>query len=671
MVAAARNTGAVIKALGETQNLFHRILAASALVLIADIAWATGPGFKADFVFTGSTLDKAWQTKGAANWAAHDGEIIGTPTAAPGGWLILDKSFQNVVTYANVYCPPGCEAGFLYRAEKTPGGGLKGIYVSVSEKDYGPYAVELDASGNETSRSPLASAVAQGIVGTVNLATAVPHVLPLPPELGLPDTLQEPTGEFKPGQWNTLQVLLHDDNVFPNYNGGNLGFLTHKGSFPRLTKESDGRYGPIAIYVGGTKPVEVKDFRWKDISKRTESPEVTSPNFKKIVLDDWYFGWTTAVADVNHDGFPDVIAGPYYYVGPNFTERHEIYSAEAFNPMTQYPIPAMVSLVYDFTGDGWPDVLMMSGNAGNGIGTLYVNPRGENRYWDHYVVLPKVGNEETLLKDIDGDGKPEIIHSLNNRLVYSKPDPANPTGPWITTNVSEPGPWGAGIGHGLGVGDINGDGRMDFINCYGWWEQPEHIDGKTPWKYHPAAFGRWGATQGGAGGAELAVYDVNGDGLMDVVGPVEGHGYGLAWWEQKRGNDGTISFVTHMIMDNFLTKNAGDVTFTEPHAAAFADMDGDGIPDMITGKRSMSHFAYSLYQDPDPFGEPVLYVYKVRRNKNAPGGAEFVPELVHNRSGVGSHIVVEDLNGDGRPDIVTSGVFGTFVFLNEEKSAKK
>ena len=423
------------------------------------------------------------------------------------------------------------------------------------------------------------------------------------------------------------------------------------------------------MYVGGTKPVEIKDFRYKDVSKRSESPEVTSPHFKKIQLDNWYFGWTAGVADANHDGIPDVFAGPYYYLGPNFTERHEIYSAQAFNPMTQYPIPAMVGLVYDFTGDGWPDLLQMSGNAGNGIGTLYVNPKGEERYWDHYVVIPKIGNEETLLKDIDGDGKPEVIHSLNNQLVYSKPDPANPTAPWITTVVSEPGPWGASIGHGLGVGDINGDGRMDFINAYGWWEQP--AKGSTgPWKHHPQAFGRWGATQGGAGGAELAVYDVNGDGLMDVVGPVEGHGYGLAWWEQKRDKAGNITFVTHMIMDNFLTKNAGDVTFTEPHAAAFADIDGDGIPDMITGKRAMSHFGYSLYQDPDPFGDAVLYVYKGHRDKNLPGGVEFVPELVHNRSGVGSHLVVQDLNGDGKPDIVTSGVYGTFVFLNQESTSK-
>lgn len=63
------------------------------------------------------------------------------------------------------------------------------------------------------------------------------------------------------------------------------------------------------------------------------------------------------------------------------------------------------------------------------------------------------------------------------------------------------------------------------------------------------------------------------------------HGFGLAWYEQKRDNKGNISFVTHMIMDDFATQNAGGLTFTELHGATCADMDGDGIPDFITGKR--------------------------------------------------------------------------------------
>ena len=98
-------------------------------------------------------------------------------------------------------------------------------------------------------------------------------------------------------------------------------------------------------------------------------------------------------------------------------------------------------------------------------------------------------------------------------------------------------------------------------------------------------------------------------------------------------------------MTDFSTKNAGGVTFSQLHGATYADVDGDGMQDFITGKRFWSHL--DTFIDPDPYGAPVLYVYRTVRNPKAPGGAEFVPELVHNRSGVGSHLSVVDLNKDG------------------------
>jgi Domain of Unknown Function (DUF1080)/FG-GAP-like repeat len=660
-------------------------IAALLAVLILPVSGA-GPTFRADYRFAGSSLT-AFKSIGQADWKVQNGEIVGTPKDASGGWLLLDgKAFQDLGLYANVKCTAGCKGGILMRAEKTADGGMKGLLMSLTEDDVVSYRVTIDAQGKEIAREALQPAAAGGGGrgagggggGGGGRAAGAPGggaapqpgatrgggpAPALPPEIAaqLPKNLAErPTGTFVPGGYNEVEILLTENSVRPKFNGGSLG----RGGTPQRAvpdADADG-FGQIGLYVGGTGELRVKDLMYKDLLVRTWGSEESGKNFKAIPVDPHYYSWTAAAGDFNHDKVMDVAAGPYLYLGPDYRIARQIYTPKSFNPTAEYPIPSMVNLAHDFTGDGWIDLLVMSGNAGNGTGTLYVNPQNASRLWTKHVVLQPVGNEETLMKDIDGDGRPDIIHAGNNTLRYSHPDPANPTGAWITKTISEPGPWGVNIGHGLGVGDINGDGRMDYINCYGWWEQPP--PGNTGlWTMHPQAFGRWGASQGGAGGAEIAVYDVNGDGLNDVVTAMEGHGFGLGWYEQKRA-PGKISFVEHTIMGDFMTKNAGDVTFTEPHATAFADLDGDGLLDMVTGKRYMSHFGYT---DPDPWGEPVLYLYRLVRNKQAPGGAEFVPELVHNRSGVGSHFVITDMNGDGMPDIVSSTNLGTFVFQNLRK----
>ena len=657
------------------------IVAVTALGMFASMALATGPTFRADYRFPGSSL-AGFKSLGAAEWKVQNGAIVGTPTSPGGGWLLLDgKAFQDTQIYANIACTGGCRAGILMRAEKTPDGGIKGILMSVTENDLIPYMVEFDRSGKELSRVALpahSESAAESETSRMSARTAAMNrnlrinagpPPPLSPELAAQypkdsHLAERPAGAYVSGQANDVEVLLSENSVQLKLNGGSLGSRNGR-DIPDADKDG---YGQVGFYVGGTGEVQIKDFMYKDILNHTWAPDVTSKNFKEVRVDPHYYSWSAAVADFNHDGIPDIAAGPFYYLGPDYTVGKQIYTPVSFNPTSEWPIPAMINIAYDFTGDGWPDILQITGNAGNGIGYLYVNPRGESRHWKKYMTILPVGNEETLFLDIDGDGRPDLIHAGDNRLRYStfdpkKWDPEHPTAMWTTHDVSEPGLWGVNIGHGLGVADINGDGRMDFLNAYGWWEQPPPGT-PGPWKMHPVAFGRWGASQGGAGGAQLCGYDVNGDGLIDVVGPMEGHGFGLAWWEQKRDKNNNISFVQHVIMDNFVTKNAGGVIFTEPHAATCADMDGDGIPDIVTGKRYMSHFGYS---DPDPWSAPVLYVFHTVRDKNAPGGARFVPELVNSRSGVGSHFVLTDVNGDGMPDIVTSENLGTFVFLNLNK----
>jgi hypothetical protein len=318
----------------------------------------------------------------------------------------------------------------------------------------------------------------------------------------------------------------------------------------------------------------------------------------------------------------------------------------------------MVNFTHDFTGDGWPDILTSEMQGGRPL-DLHVNPKGEARIWDRHRVLPTVSTEIVLMRDIDEDGKVEMIFGGGGVYSWARPDPANPTAAWTSNHISTKGQTVSG--HGIGLGDVNGDGKKDLVVPSGWYEQPAQGITGTPWTFHAVAFFE-GMTAFGLGGGEVGVYDINGDGLTDIL-MGSAHNWGLYWWEQKRAADGTRSFARHMIFDNFSTKNTAGVVFSEGHASRIADMNGDKIPDYISGKRYWSHL--ENYGGPDPYGPAVLYVYRTVRNKSAPGGAEFVPELVHNRSGVGSAFEVMDLNKDGRLDIAVAGAYGTHVFLSK------
>ena len=616
----------------------------------------TGLSFVPDFTFKGSSLT-GWNSIGGANWRAENGEIIGSASSA-GGWLVSNKSFQDVIFNTLFKITGNTEAGILLRAEESAEG-IKGILISVKDGEaVTAYRITLDIQGKELKREKL-----RPVPG----GTIIRFAPPLPPNAnrggagggqgrggggtGPALPIQRPQTAYRPGEWNQLEAVL-DVNIMRAY--------LNDGNGTTAVTDSTGNYGPIALYIGGSGEARFKDFKYKDYAVKYTPKEQTSARFQIQQLSDFYYSWSSAAGDFNKDGVMDIVAGQNIFYGPDYTKSREIYWREAYSPTHDFT-DVNCQYAYDFDGDGWQDVFV-----GPPFGRLYMNPKGESRRWDMYSVIPgNINSEVTDFRDVDGDGKPDLIYGSNSGggvLKYATFNTADPTKPWTIHTISAPGYYS---GHGIGAGDINGDGRMDILNPNGWWEQPAKGKADSIWIYHSVAFARSGHRVGGAGGSVMAVYDVNGDKLNDVVTSLNAHGFGLAWYEQKRDAAGKISFVQHMIMDDYSTKNAGGVTFSELHGSTFADVDGDGIKDFIVGKRYFSHLESSL--DPDTFGPPVLYWYRTVRNPKAPGGAEFIPELIHNRSGAGSDVLAVDLNKDGAIDIITSTSRGTFIFWNKKK----
>jgi hypothetical protein len=298
----------------------------------------------------------------------------------------------------------------------------------------------------------------------------------------------------------------------------------------------------------------------------------------------------------------------------------------------------------DVNNDGWLDVV--SGSFMQPELFWYENPgttTPKDDWWNvHRLVnTEQTHNENTRLHDLDGDGIGEVvIDSWNekNPLVAWKIEPGHD--PSVSKVVI--GPAGSGIsnGHGIGFGDVNGDGLEDVIFKNGWYERPARDAMTTPWTHH--ADWSWDH----AGSPMLSV-DLNNDGKTDVIWG-DGHNYGLYWMEQREpAADGSTNWKIHTI----------DKKFSQPHTMAWTDMDGDGRPELITGKRVKAHSG----KDPGGLEDPVVLIYSWN-----PETLQFSKNEIHRgEAGVGLQVRIADLNADGRPDIVAAGKSGTHILWNE------
>lgn len=371
--------------------------------------------------------------------------------------------------------------------------------------------------------------------------------------------------------------------------------------------------------------------------------------FERKQLTDTYFSEGISIGDINGDDHRDIVYGPYWFAGPDFTIKHEIFPAKP-QPTEGYA-NHFFSWIYDFDGDGANDVLTV-GLPGSPA-YVYQNPSRGQGAWKKHEVFDWVSNESPRLIDLVGDERPELVCTRDGFFGFATVDWSQPFSTWKFHPISER-VTAVRFGHGLGIGDVNGDGRMDLLHAGGWYEQPEENALDRRWKPHTVKFSQ------AYGGAEMYAYDVDGDGDNDVITSEAAHDFGLAWYEQT----GPDQFQRHLIMGAHPSENRYGVLFSELHSLNLQDIDGDGLKDIVTGKTYWSHHKQSPMWD----AGAVVYWFKLVRGAD---GIDWLPYQAHGETGIGRQIAVADINGDGQLDIATGGMLGANLLLQSTRSVSE
>ncbi len=465
----------------------------------------------------------------------------------------------------------------------------------------------------------------------------------------------------KKGDWNSYVIIAVGSRVQTWLNGqkcvdrddpeaarrGVIGLQLHSGGATEV------RYKNLKLTL---LPAAVPS-RPFPASKPANQPEAQARvSFKKTTLDRAFRSEGVAMGDFNNDSYLDIAAGSVWYENPGSVGR------ASGRPWTMHVLgekpnsfdiktygDTFMNWAEDVDRDGRLDLIVVDFPGKQTW--WFQNPgHASQEPWKKHVVVPVTNNESPQYADVDGDGHRELIYGdASKRLALAHPQ-TNPLVEWKASHVAAPGDVNmVNFYHGLGVGDLNKDGNNDLLVPGGWWESPGTATtgrgfGSETWTFHAAPFG--------APQAQMYVYDFDGDGDNDVVGS-SAHARGIWWYEQTVGNalSGVpMGWKTHLIDDSI----------AQTHALVLADINGDGLPDLVTGKRFYAHNG----RDPGEDEPPQIAWYELSRKAATSGRAEptWTQHIFDDDSGVGTAFEVHDINGDGLLDVIVANKRGVFYF---------
>lgn len=369
--------------------------------------------------------------------------------------------------------------------------------------------------------------------------------------------------------------------------------------------------------------------------------------FERVQLSDKFYSEGGTFGDFNGDGQGDVAIGPWIYWGGDFEKKSRFYEGDSVDPVGYSKNFLMYS--GDANDDGHRDIYVL-GFPGE-ESWWYENPGDESVMtdapWKRHTMLDVVDNESPMMKDIDGDGLDDLVCSSKGHYGYASRAGQDPKQPWKFTQISPNNNYHR-FTHGLGVGDVDNDGHLDLLEKDGWWKNPGKPTAEGEhWKFNPFAFSE--------GGSQMHAVDLDGDGKNEIITGQAAHGFGLVYY--KATNAEATQFERHAIMTDDPATSPVGVAVSQLHALEIIDVNGDGVPDMVTGKRWWAHAS----GDPGSAMPATLLWIETQR---VAGGVKFAAHVIDNSSGVGTQVSVGDVNGDGSVDVVVGIKRGAYLFLH-------